>query len=292
MLLFARAPVASAEARPPPQRRADRRKLQPPAQRPAPALPVSEAGDAWRVFDVSVPLSLDAGKDSHAVTPAVLSALQRKLGVTSLRDAEVVIVRKSLDARTRRVKSSHSEEPSFSYVLDVDAAALSRAGAALVPTPGRLERAPPPPPPLVRPGGGAAVFARAERVYVVGGGPSGLFAALRLSDAGVPVTLLERGRPVEERGRDIGALFARRILTPDSNLCYGEGGAGTWSDGKLTTRIGRNSDAVRSVLTALVAFGAPDSILTDGASQLRARVTPVPFLTLSDSPRRQAAPGH
>ena len=57
--------------------------------------------------------------------------------------------------------------------------------------------------------------------------------------------------------RPIGALFARRRLNEDSNLCYGEGGAGTWSDGKLTTRIGRNSEDVRAVLRALVEFGAP-----------------------------------
>lgn len=57
-------------------------------------------------------------------------------------------------------------------------------------------------------------------------------------------------RPVERRGRDIGALFNRAILNPESNLCYGEGGAGTWSDGKLTTRIGRNSENVRKVSTA------------------------------------------
>jgi uncharacterized FAD-dependent dehydrogenase len=59
--------------------------------------------------------------------------------------------------------------------------------------------------------------------------------------AGYKPVILERGQPVEVRGRDIGALFARRILNGESNLCYGEGGAGTWSDGKLTTRIGKNS---------------------------------------------------
>lgn len=58
---------------------------------------------------------------------------------------------------------------------------------------------------------------------------------------------IESSRPVERRGREIGALFHRRVLNPESNLCYGEGGAGTWSDGKLTTRIGRNSDNVRKV---------------------------------------------
>ena len=69
---------------------------------------------------------------------------------------------------------------------------------------------------------------------------------------------------MESRGRDIGALFARRRLNEESNLCYGEGGAGTWSDGKLTTRIGRNSERVRAVLQALVRFGAPDDILVNG----------------------------
>lgn len=61
-----------------------------------------------------------------------------------------------------------------------------------------------------------------------------------------------KNRPVERRGRVIGALFNRAILDPDSNLCYGEGGAGTWSDGKLTTRIGRNSENVRKVLYLFV----------------------------------------
>ena len=89
-------------------------------------------------------------------------------------------------------------------------------------------------------------------------GPAGLFAALSLAEAGLKVILLERGQAVEQRGRDIGALFVRGRLNPDSNLCYGEGGAGTWSDGKLTTRIGRNSDPVRRVLQTLVDCGAPE----------------------------------
>ena len=105
-------------------------------------------------------------------------------------------------------------------------------------------------------------------MVIVGLGPAGLFAALALAEAGVPVTVLERGQPVEGRGRDIGALFARRVLNSDSNLCYGEGGAGTWSDGKLTTRIGRNSDDVRTVLRSLVAFGAPPEILVTGKPHL------------------------
>ena len=89
-----------------------------------------------------------------------------------------------------------------------------------------------------------------------------------IRDRGERVTVFERGQPVESRGRDIGALFARRRLNEESNLCYGEGGAGTWSDGKLTTRIGRNSERVRAVLQALVRFGAPDDILVNGKPHL------------------------
>lgn len=109
---------------------------------------------------------------------------------------------------------------------------------------------------------------RDERVVVVGSGPAGLFAALAMAEAGIPVTLLERGQPVEVRGRDIGRLCVRREASPNSNFCFGEGGAGTFSDGKLTTRIGRNSDPVRRVLEVLVRLGAPPSILVSGKPHL------------------------
>ncbi|KAL6558132.1 hypothetical protein OROMI_018482 [Orobanche minor] len=105
---------------------------------------------------------------------------------------------------------------------------------------------------------------RKPRVVVVGTGPSGLFASLVLAEVGADVTLVERGEAVEQRGRDIGALVVRRLLQSESNFCFGEGGAGTWSDGKLITRIGRNNSSVMTVLKTLVHFGAPCSILVDG----------------------------
>ncbi|AQK85952.1 FAD/NAD(P)-binding oxidoreductase family protein [Zea mays] len=106
------------------------------------------------------------------------------------------------------------------------------------------------------------------RVAVIGSGPSGLFASLVLGELGAEVTLLERGQPVEQRGRDIGALAVRRILQPESNFCFGEGGAGTWSDGKLMTRIGKNTDGVQAVMKTFVHFGAPPNILVDGKPHL------------------------
>lgn len=93
---------------------------------------------------------------------------------------------------------------------------------------------------------------------VVGAGPAGLFCALMLAQAGVKVTLLERGRPVEQRHRDVEHFWATGKLDISSNVQFGEGGAGTFSDGKLTTGIG---DPRLGYITGLfVRFGAPEDI--------------------------------
>ena len=119
-------------------------------------------------------------------------------------------------------------------------------------------------PPVVRPA--AFVPARLTRpgppVVVVGAGPAGLFAALRLAEAGVPAVVLERGKPVQARRRDVAALNKRGIVDPESNYCFGEGGAGTYSDGKLYTRAEKRG-SVAGVLATLVAHGAPADIEID-----------------------------
>ncbi len=101
----------------------------------------------------------------------------------------------------------------------------------------------------------------APRVVVIGTGPAGLFAALDLLAAGIGVTLLERGRDVQTRRKPVARLHRGEPADPDSNYCFGEGGAGTYSDGKLYTRSGKKPD-VRGVLETLVAHGARRDILT------------------------------
>lgn len=194
-----------------------------------------------RLENVALPLA-DGAEPSAALRAAVAT----RLGLSAAAICGLSIAQRAIDARRRA--------PKYSYTVDValEAPAARRAQA-------RGKGVPRPQLPsqryqLSRPPEG-------PRPVVVGAGPAGLFAALTLAEAGWAPLIIERGKPVERRSRDVARLYAQGELLADSNVCYGEGGAGTYSDGKLYTRVG--DVRVDNIMGHLVHNGAPERILTD-----------------------------
>lgn len=173
----------------------------------------------------------------------------RVLGVDAGAIKELELLKRSMDARKR---------PLFIYQVEVELA----AGVKLRKLPDGVEEAPDPALRAPR----KFVPRRKERVVVIGAGPAGLFCAWRLAGAGVDLVLLDRGQPVEIRAKDVSALMHKGDLNPESNICFGEGGAGTWSDGKLYTRV--RDVRVRHILETIVELGGPDKILIDAKPHL------------------------
>ncbi len=104
------------------------------------------------------------------------------------------------------------------------------------------------------------INAKAKTVIIIGAGPAGLFAALELIELGIKPIILERGKDVKARRRDLAVLNKEGIINPDSNYCFGEGGAGTYSDGKLYTRSSKRG-SIDKVLQLFYQFGAEEKIL-------------------------------
>jgi len=168
------------------------------------------------------------------------------------------IARQSLDARRGREQ--------IHFVCQVDLivpAGLETRAMRRLKKCGKLAPAPRPASLRVDP---VAPSAARSRVAVVGAGPGGLFAALILAENGVQVTLLERGDAIRERGRKLAAFHRRRRHDRDSNLLFGEGGAGTYSDGKLYTRVDDPLEVL--LLEELVAAGADADILYDARAHI------------------------
>ena len=122
-------------------------------------------------------------------------------------------------------------------------------------------------------GGAALKQVGGEPVIVVGAGPAGLFCAYELARAGVRAIVLDRGKPVQARRRDLKGLTQHGRVDPDSNYCFGEGGAGTYSDGKLYTRSHKRGD-VRDVIEVLALHGAPSQILVDARPHIGSNKLP------------------
>lgn len=119
-------------------------------------------------------------------------------------------------------------------------------------------------------------------VVVVGAGPAGLFAALRLIELGLKPLVIERGKDVQARRRDLAAINKEHIVNPESNYCFGEGGAGTYSDGKLYTRSTKRGD-IRRILEILVAHGANENILIEAHPHIGTNKLPKIVAALRES---------
>ena len=116
-----------------------------------------------------------------------------------------------------------------------------------------------------------------KKVAIIGAGPAGLYAALRAIEAGITPVVFERGKDVRARRRDLAAINKEQTVNPESNYCFGEGGAGTYSDGKLYTRSKKRGNVLKA-LEWLVHFGASDDILVEahphiGTNKLPAIIT-------------------
>lgn len=179
---------------------------------------------------VDIALSPEEAANDSILRKEIASKV--RVPVKSIR--AVKVLRKSIDARSRNIKVLLKVE------LFIDEEPVN-------PPPIRKEY------PDVRNG---------KRVLIIGAGPAGLFAALRLIELGHKPIILERGKDVRNRRRDLARLTKEHFVHPDSNYCFGEGGAGTYSDGKLYTRSDKRGN-VRRILETLVAHGATENILIE-----------------------------
>ncbi len=191
-----------------------------------------------RISEIKLPIDSDEG--------ALKNAIIKKLQVSEEEMLEYKIFKQSIDARKK-------EQIYFVYTIDVRVAAedeiLSKLKeSSIVITPDMSY-------PHVEEGD----LRLSNPPVVIGSGPAGLFAALLLAERGYRPLLLERGRDVDRRAEDIEGFWKTGVLNPESNVQFGEGGAGTFSDGKLTTQI--KDLRCRKVLEELVGAGAPTEIL-------------------------------
>ena len=178
------------------------------------------------------------------LTPEVAyNDLRLRANISALLDIDinkitgVLITRRSIDARQRRVMVN------LSVTVSIDEPPLQPESLAL---PLKYARVPD----------------NAPQVVVVGAGPAGLFAALRLIEAGIRPIVLERGKDVDARRPDMARICREGVVDPDSNYCFGEGGAGAFSDGKLYTRS-KKRGSVEKILSVFYRHGASSHILVD-----------------------------
>lgn len=192
--------------------------------------------------EVDVSLAIDKADDLDAWRRAAA----RKLKMPPVRIASMALLKKSIDARKAPVKFQ------LRLAVGIDA-------------PLAAEETEPPRFP--------SVSSSAKRVVIVGCGPAGMFAALRCLQLGLQPIILERGKDASARRFDLAPILREGRVVEDSNYCFGEGGAGTFSDGKLYTRATKRGP-VREIYEILVAHGAPAEILTDAHPHIGSNLLP------------------
>lgn len=189
-------------------------------------------------------VEFDLGLDEPSDPSALAQAAARQLRVPLEQVQPLRVLKRAVDARRGRVR--------LHYTLSIGEAEPTLAELGL---PHPRETGPRP------------------RVVIVGDGPAGLFAAYGLARHGIGALVVDRGKPVQPRRRDLKLLNARGGVDPDSNYCFGEGGAGTYSDGKLYTRSHKRGP-VRDVLEILALHGAPLAILQDARPHIGSNLLP------------------
>ncbi|MDR0619400.1 MAG: NAD(P)/FAD-dependent oxidoreductase [Bacteroidales bacterium] len=187
-------------------------------------------------------------KDNSEVWRKKISA---ELGIATNEISDIRILRQSLDAR--------SSKPFYQTLFKI----YTKPDSAPTPT---IQAT-------------TTIHPHPQKVIIIGAGPAGLFAALELVKNGYTPIILEQGKKVEQRKKDIVALQRYGILNENSNYCFGEGGAGTFSDGKLYTRSNKRG-SIEKILQTLVYFGASPTILYDahphiGSDKLPAIITAI-----------------
>lgn len=187
--------------------------------------------------DYTVEVDLDEADD----LPTLTKKLAAQVGTSVASLPPIEIRKRSIDARRGRVR--------FHFVLGM----VEKDGGAL--------------------GGPPLRETSGDPVIIIGAGPAGLFCAYELARAGVRSIIVDRGKPVQARRRDLKGLTQHGRVDVDSNYCFGEGGAGTYSDGKLYTRAHKRGD-IRDVIEILATHGAPHDILVDARPHIGSNKLP------------------
>ena len=202
---------------------------------------------------VDIILPLEQSEDIEAQKAAVAAKLNTKISQI----VELRLRKHSIDARQRTIKVQ------LRFEVGV--------GESLAPEPELHPKYP-------------TASSDAKNVIIVGCGPAGLFAALRCLELGLKPIILERGKDASARRFDLGPILKEGRVIEDSNYCFGEGGAGTFSDGKLYTRATKRGP-VRTIYETLVAHGAPERILIDAHPHIGSNLLPKVVMAMRESIR-------